>query len=105
MIPSDIFDNMPKQFNTEKAGDLNATIGFNLSGDNGGEWHVIIADGELVVHDGSTESTDAVINMDGDDYVAMTTGQANPVTLFMTGKVKVQGDLGVVMKMQSLFDE
>jgi putative sterol carrier protein len=41
--------------------------------------------------------------MDSDDYVKMMSGELNPMMAFMSGKVKVDGDLNSVMKMQSLF--
>jgi putative sterol carrier protein len=34
----------------------------------------------------------------------MVTGKLNPMTAFMSGKVKVEGDLGAVMKFQTLFN-
>ena len=104
MTPSEIFTQMPTAFNAEKAGDMEATVVFDLSGDNGGQWNVVIANGEAAVSEGEVADPTATISMAADDYVAMTTGDANPVTLFMTGKVKVTGDLSTVMKMQSIFD-
>ena len=36
------------------------------------------------------------------DYVAMTSGSLNPMMAFMSGKIKVEGDLNTVMKLQSI---
>jgi putative sterol carrier protein len=47
--------------------------------------------------EGTIESPKATIRMDGNDYVAMTSGELNPMAAFMSGKVKVEGDLGSVM--------
>ena len=46
---SEIFQRMPEQFDSEKAGDFEATIQFDLSGDEGGEWYVVVADGNAAV--------------------------------------------------------
>jgi putative sterol carrier protein len=33
----------------------------------------------------------------------MATGAINPMTAFMSGKIKVKGDMGLAMKLQTLF--
>lgn len=103
MTPADIFANMNSRFNADSAGDMNATVMFELTGENGGTWHVTIADGECTVHEGSADSAKATIIMDAGDYVAMTTGELNAMAAFMSGKIKVEGDLNTVMKFQSIF--
>lgn len=99
----DIFDNLSDQFDAGKAGDMDATVQFDLSGDNGGKWYVVVADGNVAVENGAAEAPTATIRMDADDYKAMMTGELNPMNAFMTGKVKVEGDLNTVMKFQTLF--
>lgn len=103
MTPADIFANITERFNAGKAAGMNMTIAFNLSGDNGGQWAVQVKDGSASVVEGDVESPTATINMAADDYVAMTTGKLNPMMAFMSGKVKVDGDLNSVMKFQQAF--
>ncbi len=99
----EIFEAMPAQLDASKAADLNMKIAFDLSGEQACEKTLVISDGVAVVTDGASEDADATLKMDGDDYAAMISGELNPMTAFMTGKVKVEGDLGAVMKMQGLF--
>ena len=40
--------------------------------------------------------------MDANDFVAMSTGELNAMAAFMSGKIKVEGDLNTVMQMQSI---
>ena len=42
--------------------------------------------------------------MEASDYVALSLGEANPMGLFMAGKIEVQGDVMLAMKFQELFD-
>jgi putative sterol carrier protein len=100
---AEIMAAMPSRFNAEAAGDLNATVLFNLAGDDGGVWHVRIDDGECMVNEGPTEDPTATIMMEAEDYAAMVTGELNAINAFMTGKVRVEGDLNTVMKFQSIF--
>jgi len=98
-----IFQEMPKRFDASKAGDMNASVLFDLSGDDGGQWAVQIADGKCEVVEGGVESPTASVMMDADDYAKMTSGKLNPMMAFMSGKIKVDGDLNAVMKVQQLF--
>ncbi|MDF3075129.1 MAG: sterol-binding protein, partial [Alphaproteobacteria bacterium] len=42
------------------------------------------------------------IKMSLDDFKAMASGQLDGMTAFMTGKLKIEGDMGVAMKLQGL---
>ncbi len=100
---SEFFERMPQEFNAEKAGDFDATVQFDLSGDDGGQWYVVIDDGNAASEEGTAGDPDAVIRMDAEDFKQMMGGKLDPVNAFMTGKVKVEGDLNTVMKFQTLF--
>ncbi|MCB8943828.1 MAG: SCP2 sterol-binding domain-containing protein [Ardenticatenaceae bacterium] len=103
LTAADIFKQMPQQFDASKAKNANFSIQFDLSGDNGGQWFVKIADGQCDTGEGSIDNPKATIRMDATDYVKMTSGELNPMAAFMSGKVKVEGDLSAVMQLQSLF--
>src|ERR1700676_1481257 len=59
--PKEIFAEMPKRFNKEAAKGLNATYQFDLSGDNGGKWHVIINNETCEVKEGPAASPSITI--------------------------------------------
>lgn len=99
---NNIFANMSQSFDASKAGDLNLIILFDLSGDGGGQWHATIADGVLDYGEGIIANPSATLSMDADDFEAMSNGDLNPMMAFMSGKIKVDGDLNAVMKFQSL---
>lgn len=103
MTPADIFARTAENFMADKAGDMNAAVAFDLSGENSGQWTIKIADGTAAVEKGLADDPDATISMDSGDYVDMMTGKLNPMMAFMGGKVKVSGDLNTVMKFQTLF--
>lgn len=103
MSVADIFQGMPARFQADKAAGTTMGILFDLSGDNGGQWYVDISDGKLDVSQGSPAAApSATVRMTADDFQAMSSGSLNPMMAFMTGKVKVEGDLNSVMKFQSL---
>ncbi|MFW5942043.1 MAG: SCP2 sterol-binding domain-containing protein [bacterium] len=100
---TDIFERMPQQFNASKAGDFDATVQFDLGGESGGQWYVVIAEGNAAVEKGQADDPKATIRMSADDFTDMMSGKLDPMNAFMMGKVKVEGDLNTVMKFQTLF--
>jgi putative sterol carrier protein len=97
------FDMMPTRFNKEAAKGLNATYQFDLSGDGGGKWHVIINNDSCQVKEGPAASPSITISMTAQDYLDMLSGKLNGQMAFMTGKLRIAGDMGLALRMQSLF--
>jgi len=103
MTPKEIFAEMPKNLNADAAKGMNSTIQFNLSGDDGGQWYAAIKDGSCQVQEGTAPSPNMTLSMSAQDYVDMIMGKLNGQMAFMSGKLKISGDMGLAMKMQSLF--
>ncbi len=98
-----IFPAMVKRFLPEKAYGVNVTILFDLSGDNGGLFWLKVADGAVEAGEGPVSDPAMTMKASADDWFAVATGQMNPLHAFMTGKVKIQGDMGLAMKLQTMF--
>jgi putative sterol carrier protein len=103
VTPEMVFERMPSALDTSRAGTTNATIQFDLSGESGGKWWVKIHDGKAESGKGDAESPNLTITMDARDYVKMSLGQLDGTQAFMTGKLKIKGDMGLAIKMQTLF--
>ena len=78
---------------------LNATVKFDF-GDDG----VIYLDGAATPNTVSNEDKEAqcTIRIAFEDFKAMGKGELDAMTAFMMGKLKVQGDMGVAMKLQKV---
>ena len=59
-------EGMPLTFNPEASAGLEATIQFNVSGGEPSVYHLSIADGECLFHEGSTDSPTLTINTSAD---------------------------------------
>ena len=99
---AEIFENMPNRFQADKAKGVAMTVQFDLTGEGGGQWYGVIEDGNLAVEKGAADNPSATIRMDADDFQKMSSGELNAMMAFMSGKIKVEGDLNSVMKFQSL---
>ena len=101
--PDQVFEQMPNFLIPEKAGSTKATIQFDLSGDQGGKWWLKIADGKAESGKGEVEAPTLTLIADANDYVKISTGQMDGTAAFMQGKLKIKGDMGLAIKMQTLF--
>lgn len=99
----EIFNSMPGNFNADAGKGMNSVIQFNLTGDGGGNYHIVIKDGACTVSEGSHASPNMTMTIAAQDYVDMISGKLNGQMAFMSGKLKIAGDMGLAMKMQSLF--
>ncbi len=99
----EIFSQMPGSLNEAAAKGMNSVIQFNLTGDGGGTYHVLIKDGTCTVGEGAHAAPNMTMTMAAQDYVDLNQGKLNGQMAFMSGKLKIAGDMGLAMKMQSLF--
>ena len=99
----EIFSQMPSQINPDAAKGMNSVIQFNLSGEGGGNYYVEIKDGTAKVTQGTNPSPNMTMTLAASDYVDLNMGKLNGQMAFMSGKLKIAGDMGLAMKMQTLF--
>ena len=100
-----IFPEMVEHFLPEKADGIDAGVQFELSGDNGGQYWLKIANKTATTGEGTIENPKMTIKGTADDYAAMAQGSLNPMQAFMSGRIKILGDMGLAMKFMSLFDQ
>ncbi len=99
----ELIDRMPRALIPEKANGVNAVIQYFLSGPEGGDWIITIKDGLCTVQPGKAPSPNMTLSADAQDYKDVIMGQLNPMTAFMTGKLRLAGDLNLAMKLTSFF--
>jgi putative sterol carrier protein len=97
------FDAMPGRFRPDKATGTNAVIQYDVSGEGGGTWNAVIKDGTCAVTPGAAASPNLTLQISAQDWLDMLSGKQSGQMLFMSGKLKVKGDMGLAMKLGSLF--
>jgi putative sterol carrier protein len=86
--------------NQDKLKEIGAVYKFALEGDDGGTWVMDLRDDPKVTEgDGEAQ---CVIKMSAGDFVDMIEGRANPQQLFFMGKLRIEGDMGLAMKLQPI---
>jgi putative sterol carrier protein len=96
----DFFDSLPSRADASKLAGVNNSYLFDIEGE--GQWHVSVADGSVNVSEGAGDA-DATIETSAETFEKIVSGEQNPTTAYMTGKLKIKGDMGAAMKLQKLF--
>ena len=98
-------DAMPGKLIKDKAVGVTAVYQFDLSGDGGGKWYAEVKDCECTVSQGEHPEPSITICMTAQDYLDMATGKLNGQLAFMTGKLKLKGDMALAVKMNTMFEK
>lgn len=80
---------------------INASYKFVITGDNGGSWILDLTKPGGAISKGDGEAT-CTVTVAASDFVDMINGKVNPQMAFMTGKLKIAGDMGLALKLGSL---
>jgi putative sterol carrier protein len=96
----EFFDGLPSRVTPERIEGMTNTYVFDIEG--AGVWTVAIADGAVTVTEGAGDA-DTTFTTSEESFEKIVAGEQNPTTAYMTGKLKIKGDMGAAMKLQKLF--
>ena len=100
MEPREFFDTLESRIDASKTAGLTSSYLFEIEG--AGTWKVDVDDGKVSVTEGAGDA-DVTIRTSPETFSALAAGEQNPTTAYMTGKLKVEGDMGAALKLQKLF--
>jgi putative sterol carrier protein len=96
----DFFESLPGRADASKIGGMNNSYLFDIEGT--GMWFVTVEDGAVSVREGEGDA-DARISATEENFQKILSGEQNATSAYMTGKLKIKGDMGAAMKLQKLF--
>jgi putative sterol carrier protein len=97
---TEFFATLPERLGPGKTAGMSNTYVFDVDG--AGTWTVRVDGGHVSVEEGD-QGGDVTISASSDVFEQIVRGEQNPTTAYMTGKLKVKGDMGAAMKLQKLF--
>ena len=100
MNAREFFDTLPSRVDESKTAGMNNSYVFDIDG--AGKWKVDVQDGKVQVTEGA-EDADVTITTSEETFDKIVSGEQNATSAYMTGKLKVKGDMGAAMKLQKLF--
>jgi putative sterol carrier protein len=101
MAAKEFFESLPGRADANKLAGVNNSYFFDIEGE--GKWVVDVRDGGLSVTEGEGSDPDVTITTSSDVFDEIVAGKQNPTTAYMTGKLKIKGDMGAALKLQKLF--
>ena len=96
----EFFESLETRVDPAKAKGMTASYKFNIDG--AGSWNVDVDNGKVTVIENGGEA-DTTISTSDETFMKIAKGEQNPTAAYMSGKLKVSGDLGQAMKLQKLF--
>ena len=81
---------------------VNSIYEFNITGDNGGVWTIDLTQEPGKVAAGSQGNAKCTVTCASSDFMNVISGKMNPQMAFMSGKLKIKGDMGLAMKLQKI---
>jgi putative sterol carrier protein len=96
----EFFETLESRVDQSQTAGLTSSYLFEIEG--AGVWKVDVVDGKVSVSEGGGDA-DVTIKTSEETFRAIASGEQNPTTAFMTGKLKIDGDMGAALKLQKLF--
>lgn len=92
-----------EKISPEKFAGMNAVIQIEITGKKEDVWHISIRDGVKEIVNSRAESPTIILTCDAEDFSKLVTGKLDIMRSFMTGKLRITGDMAAAMKLASLF--
>lgn len=100
MTAREFFEGLESRVDASKTAGMTNSYVFDIDG--AGTWKVDVQDGNVSVTEGGGDA-DATISASEETFGQIASGDLNATTAYMTGKLKIKGDMGAAMKLQKLF--
>ena len=81
---------------------INAVYQFDISGPDGGKWSVDCTAPGGKISAGTAPAARCTVAATDQDFLGILNGKLNPQMAFMSGKLRIQGDMGLAMKLQQI---
>ncbi|XP_053438417.1 hydroxysteroid dehydrogenase-like protein 2 [Nycticebus coucang] len=79
---------------------------FELSGEDGGIWFLDLkSKGGKVGYGEPSDRVDVVMSMSTEDFVKMFSGKLKPTMAFMSGRLKIKGNMALAIKLEKLMNQ
>ena len=99
----ELLEMMPGALNPAAAAGLTAIYQFEVSGSEDFTAHLVIADGQATYHDGPADKPNLIIRTPAEVWLAISRGELDGTTAYLSGQFRIKGDLGLLIKLKTLF--
>ncbi|MBW1797876.1 MAG: SCP2 sterol-binding domain-containing protein [Deltaproteobacteria bacterium] len=99
----EVFGKMPEVFNPGAAQGMDSVFQYEITGEGGGNWSVIIKDGACQIQEGTHDSPSVTLTMSAETWLGIVNKETNGMQAFMSGQLKASGDIMLAQRIEQLF--
>jgi putative sterol carrier protein len=103
MTIHELFEQLANRYNAASGRGLTKTFQWNITGDEAGVWAFKIVNGQGELIPGGVEKPDITITVGDKTWISIVEGKLGTRSTFMSGKLKVSGNMMLAMRLQQLF--
>ena len=86
----------------ERLEQLNGSYQLDLSEDGGSIWYLKVLDGLYDFGEGELKNAGCTVKIGLQNLLAILEGRMNPMTAYVTGKIKMSGDVNIIQKFRKI---
>jgi len=99
----ELLEMMPRALNPKAAEGVTAVYQFDVSGSETFTAHLAINNQQATFHEGPADHPNITIKTPAEVWLAIARGELDGTTAFLSGQFRIQGDLGLLIKLKTLF--
>jgi putative sterol carrier protein len=98
---ANIIETMQSKFNADAAAGLDLIFQFNI--EDADTYHLIVKDGTCELGQGENDDANVTLIMNTETLEGITSGETDGMQAFMSGQLRVEGDMMLATKLGELF--
>jgi putative sterol carrier protein len=99
-----VFEGMEAKFQELALKDVHGVFQFHIRGDGGGNWHAVCTGSDCRVREGVHGRPDVVIHASDRTVEALVNKRISPIRAFLTGRVRMKGDVPKMVRLKTLLN-
>jgi len=95
----------PRRRQLTRIEEVTVTVQYHLTGPGGGDWYVLCDKGKASRHEGNVESPNVTLTVSAEDWAAIQRGELERIHAWSGGKLKIDGDMTLLMQLEDIVSQ